>query len=245
MNAIIALAQKDLRIIYRDRFMAFIAGYSLLLALFCRFLVPYIDFENLGLYLAPAVVLMAPILLGTLLGFALIEEREQGTWFLLRVLPIGSKLLFAYFAGVASLLSFLVSFASVLLYGYPVLDWHAMVFMLAVSALAAPLVMLLLGATAANKIEGLAISKILSGSALVAILVFVVPAPWQLLGAWCPWYWLYLGLLAAYSGGAAELSALSTLYWPGYSAWTSGGASLLLSILGMTLLTRLYSHRAG
>ena len=89
MNQIRALARKDIRVIYRDRFMLFIAAYALILALVARLGVSWVPVENdnLDLYLAPAIVMFGTLLLGTLLGFALIEEREQGTWLLLRVLP--------------------------------------------------------------------------------------------------------------------------------------------------------------
>ena len=141
--------------------MLFIAAYALILAIVARIGVPWVPIDNLDLYLAPAIVMFGTLLLGTLLGFALIEEREQGTWLLLRVLPVGSKTVFAYFAASASLLSLVVSFAAEMLYGYPVADWPAFVFMLVASALTAPLVMLALGALAKNKIEGLAVSKLI------------------------------------------------------------------------------------
>ena len=71
MNAIVALAHKDLRIIYRDRFMLFIAAYALILALVARLGVPWVPIDNLDLFLAPAIVMFGTLLLGTLLGFAL------------------------------------------------------------------------------------------------------------------------------------------------------------------------------
>ena len=175
MNAITALVQKDIRIIYRDRFLLFIAVYALILALVARLGVPWVPVDNLDLYIAPAIVMFGTLLLGTLLGFALIEEREQGTWLLLRVLPLSSRTVFAYFVVSASGLSLVVSFAAAMLYGYPVADWPAFVFMLVASALAAPLVMLALGALAKNKIEGLAISKIISALGILPALVFSPP----------------------------------------------------------------------
>ena len=140
--------------------MLFIGAYALILALVARLGVPWVPVDHLDLFLAPAIVMFGTLLLGTLLGFALIEEREQGTWLLLRVLPLSSKTVFIYFGASASLLSFIVSFAAAMLYGYPVADWPAFVFMLVAGALTAPLVMLALGALAKNKIEGLAESKL-------------------------------------------------------------------------------------
>ncbi len=240
MNQIRALARKDIRVIYRDRFMLFIAAYALILALVARLGVSWVPVENLDLYLAPAIVMFGTLLLGTLLGFALIEEREQGTWLLLRVLPLSSKTVFTYLAASASLLSLIVSFAAAMLYGYPVADWPAFVFMLVASALAAPLVMLLLGALAKNKIEGLAVSKIISGAGILPVLVFF-PASWQVVAVWCPFYWLYLGLLQAYAG---DPTRFDVVHWPAYPTWLPGVMSIVLSFVGMAVLVRMYTRSA-
>ena len=241
MNQIRALVRKDFRIIYRDRFMLFIGAYALILALVARLGVRWVPVENLDLYLAPAIAMFGTLLLGTLLGFALIEEREQGTWLLLRVLPLSSKAVFAYFVASASVLSLVVSFAAAMLYGYPVADWPAFVFMLVASSLAAPLVMLLLGALAKNKIEGLAVSKIISAAGILPALIFFAPASWQVVAVWCPLYWLYLGLLQAYAG---DPTRLDVAHWPAYPSWLPGVASIVLSLVGMAVLVRTYTRSA-
>lgn len=241
MNAIAALARKDFRIIYRDRFLAFVALYALALALIARALVPWIALESLSIYLAPAIALFGTILLGTLLGFALVEEREQGTWLLLRVLPLGATTWFLYLSVVASGSAFVVSLAAALLYGCPVADLPAFLVMLVASAMCAPLVMTIIGALAANKIEGLAMSKIVSAAGVLPALVFVLPAPWQLLLSWCPLYWLYLGLLESYAGDPSTLSAVQ---WPGYPWWLCALAGAASSCLGTAIMIRLYLRRS-
>jgi len=241
MKALTALAQKDLRVVYRDRFMVFIAAYALVLAVLARLGVGWVPIDNLDLYLAPAIVMFGTLLLGTLLGFALIEEREQGTWLLLRVLPLSSKIVFAYFIVSASFLALVVSFAAAMLYGYPVADWPAFFVMLVASALTAPLIMLLLGALARNKIEGLALSKILSAAGAFPALIFFAPTSWQTVAVWCPLYWLYLGLLQAYASDPTKLDALN---WPAYPTWLPAVASIVLSLAGMAVLVRIYTRSA-
>ncbi|MNE62362.1 hypothetical protein D3C80_1576370 [compost metagenome] len=56
-------------------------------------------------------------------------------------------------------------------------------------ALEAPCFTLFLAAFAANKVEGLALSKISGLFIAGAVFVFFVPGPWQLLGIWLPSYW--------------------------------------------------------
>ncbi len=62
MSQLSALARKDARIVYRDRFMIFIALYALVIAVACRIIVPWITVPEIDFYLAPAVVLTGPLL---------------------------------------------------------------------------------------------------------------------------------------------------------------------------------------
>ena len=170
-SPIVALAQKDVRVVFRDSFLVFLPVYAFVLALVMRVGVPYVPVENLDSYLAPAVVLFGAILLGTVLGFGLIEEREQGTWLLLRVFPISNNLLFLYFTLLSTLVAALVSLAVVPVYGHPIARPIAFGFMVVASSLTAPVITWVLGAIASNKIEGLAVNKIVSGVLMLPALV--------------------------------------------------------------------------
>jgi fluoroquinolone transport system permease protein len=241
MSSLAALLRRDARVIYRDSLLVFLPIYALVLALAMRWGLPLVPVDDLALYLAPCVVLFGALLLGTVLGFALIEEREQGTWLLLRVLPVRQRALFVYLAGLSSLLSAGVGLLAALIYGQPVADYPAFFSMLLSSSLLAPLVMLVLGVAASNKIEGLAVSKVLSASFLLPAVVFVAPMPWQLAIAWFPGYWVYLGLLEAYAGDPTALA----LYWPGYPLWLEIAAPALLSLAAVRLLARAFGRRAA
>jgi fluoroquinolone transport system permease protein len=240
VRQLLALARKDARIVVRDSFLVAILLYTLVLAVVARVVVRWIPVERLALYLAPAMVLFGALLLGTVLGFALIEESEQGTWQLLRVLPLDSRTLFLYLGAGSGLVSAVVSLLAALVYGRPVADLPAFLLMVGVSSLSAPLVMLLLGATASNKIEGLAVSKILGLLLVTPGAVFVLPMPWQLLFAWSPFYWIYLGLLRAYAG---DTSLLSATRWPAYPSWLLVVAPLALLAVANVLLVQHYRRR--
>lgn len=240
MRQFLALARKDARVVARDSFLLAILLYTLVLALVARVTVPRVPVAGLPLYLAPAVVLFGTLLLGTVLGFALIEESEQGTWQLLRVLPLASRTLFLYLGAGSGLASVVVSLLAAFIYGQPVADLPAFLLMIGVSSLAAPLVMLLLGALASNKIEGLAVSKVLSLVLLSPAAVFMPPMPWQLLVAWSPFYWLYLGLLRAF---AADTALLPMVHWPGYPPWLLIVAPLALLCAGNALLVQRHRRR--
>ena len=199
-SPLIALFRKDARVIYRDGFMLMMLVYPLVLALGLRFGVPFVPIPDFDVYLAPAVVLLGPTFVGTVLGFTLIEERENRTWLLLRVLPLPERALFGYFFCVCAGLSFGVALVSAILYGQPVAELGAFVAMTAVCSLTAPLVMLLMASLASNKIEGMAVSKALGLLSFSPALAFVLSPSWQLTLAWNPFYWIYLGLLESVVG---------------------------------------------
>ena len=81
----------------------------------------------------------------------------------------------------------------------------------------------------------------MSATGLIPAAIFVVPPDWQLLGAWCPWYWLYLGLLEAYAGDRAAITAA---YWPDYPLWLLVAMSLVLSLAGTLVMARRYTRLA-
>lgn len=239
MRAWAALAGKDARVVYRDWFLLILCLVPLLLAAILRIVssFPVVPLDEAELYLAPLVVLLAPLLIGTVLGFALIEEREQGTWLLLRVLPLSPRQWLFYVIGSTTALSTGSSFAAAWVYGAPVADERLFIAMVLASSLTGSATMLTLGAFGSNQVEGLAISKMVSALGIVPAIVFLLPMPWQLAFAWCPWYWLYLGLLSSIAG---DPSRLSHIFWPGFSGATWVAVPSLLCLLATAALARRY-----
>lgn len=235
------LLHKDARGIYRDHFLLFLCGYPVLLVALLRFALPWIPIEHIGVYLAPAAVMLSSNILGFVLGFALIEEREQQTWLLLRVLPLRQTTLFGYLGLTSSLVAFAVSLVCAALYGVVPQDPGLFLGMAAVSALMAPFLMLLLAAAAANKIEGLAVGKIVSSSSFVPAFVFVLPPAWQLLLVWSPWYWIYLGLLRAFAS-ETQLAAWIP-HWPEHPGFAYALVPTLITLAGSALLARIHRRR--
>ncbi len=240
MSKVGALLRKDARGIYRDGFLLYMCAYVPLVAIAARLGVPWIPVENLALYLAPWLVTLGGSIAAILFGFGLIEERERQTLLLLRVLPLSRGVHFSYLVITTGLLSCALGLVAAAVFGQPVANLPGFLLMLAVGSLTAPLGMLMLGVAAANKIEGMAVAKLVSSMSIVPALVFVVPSPWQVLLAWSPHYWVYLGLLRAYAG-EAQLAGLA-VHWPGHLAFVEPLAAAALCLGGIALLARL--HRA-
>lgn len=242
MSQLAVLVQKDARVIYRDRFLLLMCLYAFLLALLMRNILPLIPVDHLSFYCAPLVISFAPMLLGSVLGFALIEEREQGTWLLLRVLPLPPAMLFGYVAASAWLTSGLTAAAAAALYGLPVAKPGVFLLMLLATCLTAPITMLSLGALASNKVEGLVVAKTINVMAMAPILIFTVPVAWHPLVWWSPFYWIYLGLLDAYATNPAWLGP--PVRWPDHPLWLMALVPIVLSLLMSTVLVSVYRRRA-
>jgi fluoroquinolone transport system permease protein len=238
MRKLTALLIRDVRGIYRDGFLVMVTVYSLVLAALTRVVVGWIPIDHIQLYIAPGIVLIGSGLIGMVFGFALIEERETQTWLLMRVVPLRQWVITSYWIVAAGTLCFVVSVLSAVIYGVRPSNLPMFISLTAVAALGAPLVMLLLGALASNKIEGLAVGKILSSSFLLVVAVFVLPAAWHPLLYWYPWYWIYVGLLRAYAG--PDVSAALAVEWPPVPPWVILTLPLLSSLVAIGWLARRY-----
>ena len=242
MSKLVALLQKDFRVVWRDGFIAFMLVYPALIAVACRLLVPLLPIEHVELYAAPIVAMAAATVLGMLLGYALIEEREQQTWLLLRVLPLSQLALWGYVGAVSATLTVCMTLVAVLCYGLVPAQPLQLAIMVGVSSGSAPLLMLIMGAATENKVEGLAIGKVVSSAGILPLLIFVLPPAWQVLLWWLPTYWIYLGFIVAYADPALipELS----LHWPGHGFPVLALVPAALTLTATAWLARVYRRRA-
>jgi fluoroquinolone transport system permease protein len=238
MNKVAALLRRDLRGIYRDGFLVMMSLYTLGIAAVTRLLVQWIEIEHIELYVAPFIPVTASALIGLVFGFALIEERESKTWLLMRVVPINQTTLTAYWIAAVSGFCMVVSFVSAAIYGLAPAAWGGFVLLTVATSVGAPLVMLLLGALATNKIAGMAVGKIISSSMLLLIGIFVLPVQWHVALMWYPGYWIYLGLLRAYAG--PHMAASLAVHWPLVPTWGYATIPVVLSGLAISLLVRRY-----
>lgn len=243
MSKIAALLAKDARGIARDGLLAPLGFYPLLIALAVRLATGWIPVESMQIYLAPVAVTVAPTIVAMLFGFALIEEREQQTWLLLRVVPLRQTTLLGYLVATTSGFSFVIALLSAWIYGLAIVHWASFIALVAISSLTAPLLAFTVGAIAENKIEGFAAGKILSLVPMLSALVFVITPAWQRLLFWNPFYWLYVGIVRAYAGKDRMTDLVG--YWPDHPAWTYGVVPLVLCLAGIWFFGRLYRRRAA
>lgn len=171
MKKIASMLLTDWRNIYRDSLLAIFPFIVLIAALAFRFLIPLLNFwllKQLRFDLSPyypllmsMVLLMAPIIIGTLIGFMMLDERDEGMIAAFQVTPFGKQGYLIYRLLLPTVVAFVLSLVGLHIAGLTAVGYPAVLFPAFLSALEAPIVAMFLPAFATSKVEGLAVSKTL------------------------------------------------------------------------------------
>lgn len=237
--ALSALVPIDLRSVARDPLLRWIAVYPLAAALLVRWGTPwavrYLDrrlhFDLVHYYplLASFVLLTAPVLAGTVIGFLLLDQRDDGTLVALRVTPLTTNSYLVYRISVPMALSFALGLSVLPLTNLIPLSPSDLFLVALAAAPVAPLYALVLAVAARNKVQGFAVSKAMGALMIPVVAAAFVREPWQWLLGLDPLYWP------------------AKLVWLGASAegqsWTLAGVGLAYEILVVLWLARLFNRR--
>lgn len=228
LRGIRGLVRSDLRNISRDSLSIFMAIYPFILAVVMRWLLP-IAADGLsarfGLDLSqynPLIItffglLVMPALFGTILGFLLLDERDDNTIVAIQVTPLSTAGFFGYRLLQPTLLTILGTLVVVPIINiYDIPLWQFLPIAL-VSALGAPIYGVLLASLANNKVQGLAVSKGIGVFLMGPILAWFVALPWQWLFGLLPNYWSAKALWLLLDGepywGHLLIGVLVSLLW--------------------------------
>jgi fluoroquinolone transport system permease protein len=194
-----ALGPVDLKNVRRDSLLLWIPLLPVVMALALRLVVPAIQgvlLERLGFDLAPyyplimsGFIVAAPQLVGMIVGFLLLDERDDRMLAALLVTPVPLSDFLIYRISVPLLLGFVATFLSYPLVGLTPLGWGDLLVVALLAALVAPQVALFLATFAENKVAGFAMVKLLNTLMFFPVIAYFVPMPWQLLGGLIPVYW--------------------------------------------------------
>jgi fluoroquinolone transport system permease protein len=134
------------------------------------------------------LLVIVTLLPGTMAGLLMLDERDENIIAYYAVTPLARNGYLYYRMFLPSLLSLLLTTLFFSLSGIAKIQMESG-YTLVLLALEAPCIALLLTAFAANKVEGLALSK--ANGLLIAgpIVVSFVPESWQFLGMWVPTFW--------------------------------------------------------
>jgi fluoroquinolone transport system permease protein len=229
-----ALIHADIRSLWRDPLLGWIVILPIGMALLLRVLIPRITevlFAQIAFDLTPYYALImsgylmtAPGIVGMVIGFLLLDERDTRTLTALRVTPLSMSHYLAYRVAVPLLVGTAATLVGYPLTGLVPLPLTVLWPIAAVAALSAPALALLLAAIAPNKVAGFAVVKFLNTVNLLPLVAYFVPPPAQWLAGILPPYWPMRALWSAASGEPFSAALLA-------GATTAGLAVLLCARL--------------
>jgi len=211
VGPVLAFLRLDATNVRRDSLLSVVLTSPVLLALVLRWGYPAAErwatavhgFDlapHRGLLLALLVVVHVAFIFGMLGALLVLDDADDRSLLALRVTPVTLAGYLGYrtaAVAVATALGLVIAVPLAgLVNGPPVEVWPA----LALTAACAPLVTLITLVAASNKVEGMAVIKLLGLPVYLPVLTWVVDAPWTWALAIIPTYWPVRALQAGLEG---------------------------------------------
>ncbi len=160
--------------------------------------------------LASSLVILAPMVYGVVVGFLLLDQKDDGTLTALRVTPLTARGYLAYRIAIPVALGILIAPVVLALSGFSRLGVGAQLVAGLAAAPFGPAFALFLAAFARNKVQGFALMKAAGVINWPPLIAWFVDSRWQLAFGLCPTYWpakLYWDLEAGASDAWIHLAA--------------------------------------
>ncbi len=146
------------------------------------------------------LVVLAPSIVGIVVGFMLLDERDERTLTALAVTPLPPETYIAYRLVVPMAVGFIATLIAFPLAGLMPIAFTDLIAVTAVSTLTAPVSALVIGSLASNKVAGFAVQKTLSNIQSLPIIAWFVDPPWHWLFAVLPTFWPFKMVWAGAEG---------------------------------------------
>lgn len=209
-RAISALIGADSRLLWRDPLLAWMLLVPVGLGLLLRALLPAgrealvaaggVDLAAYYPLIMGGYVMSAPGIVGMIIGFLLLDERDARTLAALRVTPLSVRRYLAYRTSVPLIAGIATTVACYPVAGIVGLPFGTLVAIALVAGLWAPLLALILATAAPNKVTGFAVMKVLNSINLLPIAAYFLPVPLQYAFGVLPPYWPMRALWSASAG---------------------------------------------
>ena len=216
----------------RDSMMSFMVAYPIIFALLGRYFLPWLsdrngfDFTPFNDLILVILVLIVPIAFGAVLGFSILEDRDDNVLTNIRITPLslhyflGFRLIAVYILCVLSTI-FVIWFSNIV-----DLPMKNIVALSLLASLEAPISGLLINCFAKNKIEGFAVMKVGGSVIIFPIIALFFRDIKELFFSFAPGFWsaklishlvrgggLYLSYNQYYFIGLAYLVILNVLVY--------------------------------
>ncbi len=232
-----ALCGVDFKNLRRDPMLAWLTVAPVAIALVTRWGMPALtatlraryDFDLLPYYplILSFLLVTMPTIVGAIIGFMLLDQRDDGTLSALQVTPLTLRRYLFYRAAAPMVLSLVMTAFAMTVSGLMVGGLAQLLLYSLVAAPLGPLFALFIASTAANKVQGFALMKASGVISWPAIIAWFIPMPWQLAFGLVPHYWM---AKVVWVGEAGE------------RAWPYAAVAILFQLALLRLLMRHFDH---
>ena len=233
-----SLGPIDAKNIRRDELLRWIILAPVAMALLIRWLFPILlvrigaimQFDLMPYYepmTAFMIMLLTPYLAGLVIGFLLLDQRDDGTLTALQVTPLSLNGYLVYRLTMPMLLSIVMTLVAAPISGVIHIGFGRLLLTAVCAAPFAPIFALGLASLAQNKVQGFALTKIAGVILMPPLIAYFINTPWQILLGIFPTYWPAMTLWSAQANDPA--------FW---FYWSVG---LAYQILVLALLTRRFN----
>lgn len=199
MKALRAFGPIDFKNVQRDSLLRWMTLYPLLIALITRWGVPALAKQLADRYQIDIVpyygfgmsfmIELMPLLSGMVVGFLLLDQRDDQTLTALQVTPLTINGYLIYRISVPMLISILTTLLVFPIAGLIQAPWISLVLIALGAAPLAPIYALFLAAFAENKVQGFALVKGMGVIMLPPAIAYFIPTNWQVAFGLIPTYW--------------------------------------------------------
>ncbi len=212
------LGRSDVKLIGRDNFLLFMLAFAVIIATVLRFALPPMDayLNEIGVLpnqtvpmrladIYPMLVVYmgvytGALLVGTVFGFVLLDEKDHHTLRAMMITPVPLKQYVLYRAGLPAILAFFIILAMALFINQALLPLWQLILISAGGSLTASIIALFFATFAENKVQGFAYSKFGGISGWAFLIGWFVPEPWQWLIGLFPPFWIGKAYWMAFAG---------------------------------------------
>ena len=200
MRQSIKLFQIGLKQITRDGILVALVPAPVMIGILFKLAIPFansIAEERLSFSLLPwyglvdgSLICLIPMLTAMVMAFLLLEERDEGISALYQVTPAAGYSYIIARVGFPMAWTLLATIISTFVFGLSGLSITAILFCSLISTLMGIALSMLVVTMAANRVEGLALSKMTGFSLMGLVAVWVIPTPYKYFVSFLPSFWI-------------------------------------------------------
>lgn len=136
------------------------------------------------------LICLTPMFTAMISAFLLLEERDEGLGAFYEITPAGGYSYLSARIGIPMIWAFITSMMVTAVFKLSSLSFEVIFAASLISSLTGGFLAMMVVSIAGNRVEGLALSKLMGISFIGLILIWFVPAPYHFLMAFLPSFWI-------------------------------------------------------